>query len=223
MVRIVALADTHLFNHSGYDIPDGDILVHAGDMCRSGDFRELQEASEWINSLPHPNKVVIAGNHDWAFVRRPEQAQLLFSTVNYLQDSEATVAGIRFYGAPWQPEFLGWAFNLPRGEPMAEVWGKIPTGIDVLVTHGPPLGFGDRTYADERVGCADLIARIRVVKPRVHLFGHIHQDGGNWLEHATTFLNVTTNECRRSPTVFDIDPKTKRVVLVSVPKRRWVQ
>lgn len=51
-----------------------------------------------------------------------------------LEDAEATVAGLRFYGSPWQPAFHDWAFNLPRGEPLAAVWRRIPARVDVLVT-----------------------------------------------------------------------------------------
>ncbi len=60
--------------------------------------------------------------------------------VIYLEDSETTINGIRIWGSPWQPEFGGWAFNLPRGEECLEKWEMIPEGIDVLITHGPPIG-----------------------------------------------------------------------------------
>jgi Icc-related predicted phosphoesterase len=86
------------------------------------------------------------------------------------------------------------------------VWRKIPRGIDVLITHGPPAGIGDRSPDHERAGCADLRARIAEIAPRLHVFGHIHQDGGLWREGATVFANVTTWECERSPTVIDVEP-----------------
>jgi len=75
------------------------------------------------------------------------------------------------------------------------------------VTHGPPHGFGDRIRwndQERRVGCADLLARVREVKPRLHLFGHIHQDPGQWTEGETTFANVTTDEGCSPVTVFDL-------------------
>ena len=92
---------------------------------------------------------------------------------------------------------------------------KIPRGIDVLVTHGPPHGFGDRTTETSRAGCADLRLRVAEVQPRLHLFGHIHQDGGMWREGATTFANVTTWECERGATVIEIDRAT--LVPIEVP------
>ena len=45
---------------------------------------------------------------------------------------------------------------------------------------------------------------MRQVKPRLHIFGHIHQDRGMWTEGATTFANVTTNDGTHPPTVLDL-------------------
>lgn len=224
-MRIVAVADTHQF-HDELQVPAGDVFVHAGDMCRGGDLDELAEAARFILALPHRHKVIIAGNHDWAFVNTPDAARALFaSAAIYLQDSAATVEGVRFYGSPWQPAYNDWAFNLPRGAALAERWALIPHGIDVLVTHGPPAGIGDRYSADGhtelgRQGCADLRARVADVKPRLHMFGHIHQDGGLWQEGGTTFANVTTWECERPPTVIDYDVTTRIVRPIVVPSAR---
>lgn len=213
-MRIVAVADTHLFSDD-LDVPDGDVFVHAGDLCRGGDLDELREAAAWIAGLPHAHKVIVAGNHDWAFVHEPAAALAALAGMTYLQDAEATIGGLRFYGSPWQPAFHDWAFNLPRGPALAAVWAKIPPGLDVLITHSPPAGFGDRSPVGGRAGCADLRARLAAVRPRLHLFGHIHQDGGVWEHDGTVHANVTTWECERAPTVIDIDATA--VVAVEVP------
>lgn len=213
-MRIVAVADTHLF-HRDFAVPDGDVFLHAGDLCRGGDLAELRHAARWILALPHRHKIVVAGNHDWAFQREPAAARAMFLGAHYLEDLELELEGLRFYGAPWQPAFNNWAFNLPRGPALAMVWAKIPRGLDVLVTHGPPQGFGDRTGAMRHTGCADLRARVVEVAPRLHLFGHIHEDGGAWRDGATVFANVTTWECTRAATVFDVD--TAALTPVSVP------
>jgi len=218
-MRIVAVADTHLFT-SDLVVPDGDVFVHAGDLCRGGDLDELREATAWIASLPHRHKIIVAGNHDWCFVHDPAAARALLGDLHYLEDAELVLDGVRFYGSPWQPEFNDWAFNLPRGDALAAVWRKIPAGLDVLITHGPPEGTGDRSPVGGRAGCADLRRRIAEVAPRLHLFGHIHQDGGVWREGATTFANVTTWECERAPTVIDLDPQTITPVVVPPHGRR---
>lgn len=203
-MRIVAVSDTHLF-HGDLQVPDGDVFVHAGDLCRGGDLDELRAAAAWMASLPHRQKIIVAGNHDWAFAREPAAARGALEGITYLEDSGVTIDGLRFWGSPWQPAFHDWAFNLPRGPALAAVWAKIPHGIDVLITHSPPEGFGDRSPVGGRAGCADLRARIAIARPRLHLFGHIHQDGGVWQHDGIVLANVTTWECERSPTVIDID------------------
>jgi len=217
-MRIVAVADTHLY-HDELTVPDGDVFVHAGDLCRGGELEELEEAVAWIERLPHPTKIVVAGNHDWAFVDDPERARALLSGLVYLEDGEVTIDGVRFWGSPWQPEFNDWAFNLPRGEAIARKWALIPDGIDVLITHGPPLGIGDDGPVGGRAGCADLLARVQQVQPRLHVFGHIHQDGGVWHVGPTCFANVTTWECERPPTVLTLDARSVRADVVP-PARR---
>jgi predicted phosphohydrolase len=213
LVRIVAVADTHLF-HGDLAVPDGDVFIHAGDLCRGGDLAELREAVTWIASLPHRHKIVVAGNHDWAFVREPAAARAMLAGITYLEDSGTTIEGLSFWGSPWQPAFHDWAFNLPRGAALAAVWAKIPHGLDVLITHSPPQGFGDRAFDEARAGCADLRARVAVVRPRLHLFGHIHQGGGVWHHEGMVLANVTTWECERAPTVIDIDAASLAMIRV---------
>jgi predicted phosphohydrolase len=213
-LRIVAVADTHLY-HRQLVVPDGDVFVHAGDLCRGGDLDELATAARWIRSLPHRTKVVVAGNHDWALVHEPERARgFLQDGMVYLEDAGLEIDGLRFWGSPWQPEFNGWAFNLPRGAPLARKWALIPEGTDVLITHGPPMGIGDRGPMAGRSGCADLMRRVREVRPRLHLFGHIHQDGGVWHQDGTCYANVTTWECERGATVLVVDQDGVRGELV---------
>jgi hypothetical protein len=171
--------------------------------------------------LPHRHKLVVAGNHDWCFAREPQAAlEVLGQGSVYLQDAETTIEGIRVWGSPWQPEFNEWAFNLPRGEALAAKWALIPVGIQVLVTHGPPHGIGDWCGDPVRQGCADLLAAVRRVRPVLHLFGHIHQDGGFWQQEGICFANVTCWECERGPTVLDLEAATGQVIAVSVPAGR---
>jgi predicted phosphohydrolase len=218
-LRIVAVADTHTFEADLGAIPEGDVFIHAGDLLRAGTLEELGPVTDWIRRLPHRRKIVIAGNHDWCFLKAKEAACDLLGDAIYLEDSATTIEGVRFWGSPWQPEYNDWAFNLPRGMALAEKWAMIPDDLDVLITHGPPHGFGDAGPSEGRAGCEDLLRRVRQVRPKVHLFGHIHQDGGIWRDGSTCFINVTTWECERPPTVIDVDPSTGGVAEVAVPPR----
>lgn len=199
MLTLVAMADTHLY-HNELVVPDGDVLIHAGDMCRMGSLAELTEAHDFLSALPHRYKIVVAGNHDRGFEDQPA-ARALFKDFIYLQDEGCTIEGVRFYGSPWTPAYNEWAFNLPRGAALAEKWALIPENTDILITHGPPLGIGDNSGFPGREGCEDLLQRVQQIAPKLHLFGHIHQDKGRWQVSQTTFINVTTDECLQPPTV----------------------
>lgn len=221
MITIVAVADTHLY-HDDLRIPDGDILVHAGDLTRDGSLAELADALEFLRPLPHPHKLVVAGNHERCLEDEPAAARALLRGFDYLQDSGVVRCGLRFWGSPWQPTYGDWAFQLERGAPLAAKWAQIPEGTDVLITHGPPRGFGDsvgawtgnEAVARARAGCADLLARVREVRPLVHVYGHIHQGRGRWRDGSTLLVNATCDECFAPPTVLRVDPAARSVVVL---------
>ena len=111
-----------------------------------------------------------------------------------------TIENIKFYGSPWQPEFYNWAFNLARGKVIREKWDLIPEDTDVLITHGPPLGHGDITLGGEFVGCKDLLEVIEKIRPKYHIFGHIHENPGCTKNEHTTFINASTCTLSYNPT-----------------------
>lgn len=190
-MRIVAISDTHT-RHKQIVVPPGDILIHAGDFSGRGDLWEANNFFEWFSKLPHKHKICIAGNHDRAFEMYSKDARALVPPgVIYLQDQETTVEGLRIYGAPWQPRFLNWAFNIDRGL-LWKKWAKIPEGTDILVTHGPPSdNLGGMLEGDlEDVGDEELLERIKAVKPRLHVSGHIHCGNGKREKYGVTFVNA---------------------------------
>ena len=58
----------------------------------------------------------------------------------------------------------------------------IPENTDILVTHGPPQGFHDEVdeaySGPQNVGCPHLRRAIERIRPRLHVFGHIHEGHG---------------------------------------------
>ena len=204
-LRLVVISDTHGL-HKRIEIPPGDVLIHAGDLTRSGKPREIEKFDRFLGDLPHRYKVVIAGNHDFYFEHEPERARRLITNAIYLQDEGVEIEGVRFWGSPWQPWFFDWAFNLQRGAPLKEKWDLIPAGTEVLITHGPPFGFGDMTTRGAAVGCQDLLQAIRRVRPRFHIFGHIHEGYGLWEEEGVTYLNASN--CN-----FDYEPVNPPMVI----------
>jgi predicted phosphodiesterase len=186
-INIICISDAH---NSTPSVPDGDILLHAGDLSGKGTFAELQSQLTWLNTLPHKHKIIIAGNHDLLldpeFVDHfPERitehegaarADLDWGEVILLNNTSVTLTvhgrSITIFGSPSTPQFGNWAFQYP---PIRDVWsGTIPQETDVLLTHGPPKGHLDQ----QGKGCGWLGRELWRTKPRLVVFGHIHEGRG---------------------------------------------
>lgn len=187
---IVAISDTHTL-HNQIDVPPGDILIFAGDMSNTGDLDDVAQFNQFLGRLLHPHKIVIAGNHDFCFERQPQAAQALLTNCVYLQDEAVEIDGLKIYGCPWQPWFFDFAFNLQRGPEIRAKWALIPPDTDILVTHGPPAGHGSKTSQQIDAGCVDLLEVIEQIKPKYHIFGHIHEGYGITTNTHTTFINAS--------------------------------
>jgi hypothetical protein len=123
------------------------------------------------------------------------------------------------YGTPWQPEFFNWAFNLPRGEKLKEKWDMIPVDTDILITHGPPFGKLDYVrYGNENVGCEELMKRVEEIKPKIHVFGHIHEGYGYVFDGNTHYINASVlndrYEYRNKPVNVIWDTETNEMEFV---------
>ena len=194
-MKLVLVSDTH---GAEPELPDGDVLVHAGDLTMMGTLQQLSAALDWLlhQAGTYSSVVVIAGNHDFFAEAQPTEMRLMVESrgFHYLDDSGVTIDGVKFWGSPVSPWFQDWAFNRQRGEDIRRHWDRIPTDTDVLVTHGPPLGVLDRTLEGEPVGCADLNQAVKRVQPRVHVFGHIHEGYGKMMrptDPETEFYNAS--------------------------------
>lgn len=95
------------------------------------------------------------------------------------------------FSTPWQPEFCNWAFNLPRGEKLLEKWRLVPSDTDVLITHTPPFGRGDKVgYLN--VGCEELTREVTErIQPQFHVFGHVHEGYGKSSDGTTVYMNAS--------------------------------
>lgn len=201
MTNIVLISDTH-GSHDRVDVPEGDILIHAGDFSAEGELETVDSFNEWLGSLPHDHKIFIPGNHDFCFEaeRHQEESIQRLSAATVLIDESVTIEGVKIWGSPWQPEFFDWAFNLPRGEALRTKWDQIPEDVDVLVTHGPPYGFGDFVRQNGiRVGCQELLKAVKRTKPKLHVYGHIHEGYGTYHQNGTTFVNASICDARYEP------------------------
>ena len=189
-MKICCISDTHN-RHRRVVIPECDVLIHAGDATIAGTEAEFIEFGSWMDGLSATHKIFVPGNHDWLFQIDEEAGCDILRSCDVLIDESIMIDGVKFWGAPWQPQFGGWAFNLPRGDPLMDVWSAIPMDTDVLITHGPPVNTLDECPdIDGRgmvnVGCDALSDRLSIVSPRLHVFGHIHEGYGRRDGHITS-------------------------------------
>jgi Icc-related predicted phosphoesterase len=212
MPKIVCLSDTHNYS-AEINVPDGDILIHAGDATVRGTVPEIEEFLAWFSALPHKSKIFVAGNHDWLYETNNRFARNLTADfkVKYLQDSFMEIDGLKIYGSPWQPRFFDWAFNLNRGAEMAEKWKWIPDDVNILITHGPPNGILDevpKKYWTENAGCEELRKRVDEIsvfgKLKLHVFGHIHCGYGQREDFGVKFVNASICDESYEPTQLPI-------------------
>jgi len=210
-MKLVCISDTHSMHRRIPAIPDGDVLIHAGDSLGQGTLENIEELNEWLGTLPHRHKIVIAGNHDWAFQETPVLARQALTNAIYLEDSGSEIEGVRFWGSPWTPTFMDWAFMLDRGEPLYQKWKQIPDNTDVLITHGPPHKIGDEVslgFKCQNVGCVHLRDRIYTLSLKAHIFGHIHEGYGEYQQGRAKLINASTciarYEPRNAPIVIEI-------------------
>eukprot|EP01121_Diplochlamys_sp_Union-15-3_P020065 TRINITY_DN7705_c0_g1_i1.p1 TRINITY_DN7705_c0_g1~~TRINITY_DN7705_c0_g1_i1.p1 ORF type:complete len:241 (+),score=31.64 TRINITY_DN7705_c0_g1_i1:31-753(+) len=218
-LRFVCMSDTHNY-HKLYKVPLGDVIICAGDFTTRGTKEEVSSFAEFLKTLPHQNKIVIAGNHDYSldhnhylnrFKEDPTPInEPLLKNCTYLQDSSVNIQGIHIYGSPWTPAgVFGWAFGCPEKN-LKEHFDKIPENVDILVTHCPPYGYGSKMRNGNDLGSIDLLKRVEQVKPKIHVYGHIHEGYGIYHNKDTTFVNAATYKL--NPLVlFDILPPDEKV------------
>ncbi len=205
-----------------------DLLIHGGDLTSYGHLSELESELSWINNNFHMDKVIISGNHDFYldtnWSAHTPQGKRRFSSnglgssqdidvlmlkhnMIYLNDSSYVKNGVRIWGSPVTPWFHDWAFNRQRGYDIQKHWDMIPNDTDILVTHGPPRGILDlltpSRYRDlsesPNVGCDHLLSKVVEIKPKVHIFGHIHEGRGMIEKSGTVFINASCLDVNYEP------------------------
>lgn len=222
-MKITFISDTHTKHHQvTSQLPGGDLLIHAGDIMNSGYRRsEVTEFCGWFEWQDYDNCVFIAGNHDRLFEDEPDYVKTVLSEyggIDYLEDESLVLDnGVKIWGSPWQPEFYDWAFNLPKdGLELKQKWSQIPIGTDILITHGPPHGHLDAVVGQyNNLGCKMLSERIEVVKPKIHVFGHIHSGYGYKFENGTHYINASVLGedyiFKNKPLTVEWDPDTNEI------------
>ena len=179
-LKLLHISDTHGVHRRLRDLPEADILVHSGDFTMSGSEAETLDFLEWLCNLPYRHKVLVAGNHDACLYGATLDG--LDDNVHYLCDSGVEIEGLKFWGVPMFME------DCVSGH-QEQLYVAIPDDTDVLVTHTPPYGILDRD-GSILYGSRELLEKVRAIRPRLHLFGHIHRAHGTTNDGMTVFSNA---------------------------------
>jgi len=199
-MKIACISDTHRF-HRQIIVPKCDVVVFAGDAGWEdwiGGYQSLLDFMKWYGSLNAKFKLFIPGNHDWLSVWDRKLVEELAENngIYYLIDDWILIENIKFYLSPWSKRFCGWAWNLPENEDLIIAhWNKIPANTNVVITHSMPYEILDKTiYGDEHVGDEWLLERLKVIKPKLYVGGHLHFQGGQQVRIDDT-LYVNASVC----------------------------
>jgi Icc-related predicted phosphoesterase len=209
-MRVVLISDTH-GRHRDVTVPEGGMLVHAGDWSMDSEDEVIADFTQWMAEQPHKHKIVIAGNHDRNVEFFPEKyVPQLQKHATYLDRSGIAIEGFTFWGSPWTPFFHSdyWRFHTHSVQERTDMWDKIPSDLDILITHGPPSRILDRTLEGDYAGDAQLLTAVDTKTPRFHVFGHIHEGYGIREFSKTTFINASvlnrTYRLVNSPVVIEL-------------------
>jgi len=206
--KVVAISDTHM-QHGSLDMPEGDLLIHAGDALGRGTYSEAVRLNEWFGTLKGKYKYIIyvPGNHDELFEANPQAGRDVMTNAIVLIDEGIEIEGLKIYGSPYTTQFYDWSFMKPDGQ-LRAVWDKIPEGLDILITHGPAYGILDQNMRGDHCGSQTLYEALATKKPRYHIFGHIHESSGVFLLDPTTHINAAVlndyYNLYQEPKVFEI-------------------
>ena len=182
-MKIWHISDTHGY-HELLQIPEGiDMVIHSGDCSNVrnpyNNEPEVRKFIDWFSSLDIKYKVYVAGNHDTSIEKKlVTKADFTDNDIHYLENETIVIDGIKIFGSPFTPTFGNWSFNKDRNK-LERIWRKaINEDVDIVIVHGPPKGILDLSYDRKNLieNCGDksLMNRVKEVKPKLMLFGHIH-------------------------------------------------
>jgi Icc-related predicted phosphoesterase len=168
------------------------MVIHAGDasnnIAPTINVAEYTKFDKWFSNLDIQHKIFVPGNHETAMYNKLIAEQ----TANYhiLTHESIVIEDIKFFGSPYTMSYGNWAYMVPV-ERIEMVWSDIPEDCDVLITHGAPV----RTLSANNKGieCGDhyLSEKVNSIKPKYHIFGHIHESSGMTIKNDIVFINAS--------------------------------
>lgn len=190
---IDCISDLH-----GYfpELEGGDLLIVAGDITASDKSSQYLGFGLWLNKQQYKKKIIVGGNHDnklqdwpWMYDSLDNCVHLCdsgteFELLDIAEDGVKIVRNrLKIWGTPWTKTFEGMnpkckAFTVDTEMELMDKFDLIPPSIDILITHGPAQFILDKCD-NGNVGSSALYNWIKYVeRPKLHVFGHIHEGYG---------------------------------------------
>ena len=197
-MKILHLSDTHGCHHRLRNLPEADVLVHSGDFTMTGTESEALDFLNWLCDLPYKHKIFICGNHDDCLY--DANIDGLDNNVHYLRNSGVEIDGVKFYGVPMFMDDCAYGRQIRN-------YAEISEDTDVLITHSPAYGILDEDD-NVRYGSEELLERIMMIRPKYHLFGHVHARHGILTMNGSVYSNgaIMNNDYTRlnEPNVIEL-------------------
>lgn len=195
-MKITCVSDLHGFYP---DLSGGDLLIVAGDLTARDTVFEHVKFMGWLERQIYRKKIVIAGNHDVLIQKTGFLSEHLPPKTEYLLDSGTEFDGLLIWGTPWTPWFHGVnpkckAF-MRTDRDIKKKFALIPDNTDILISHGPMLHILDSNIDGYACGSHSLRDNVDRVKPKLMVFGHIHEQGGNQLMYKHQGKNTWCVNC----------------------------
>lgn len=226
IIKIWNISDSHA-KHNELNIPKADMVIHAGDSTHDRityNFNETMSFFNWFDVINFDKKILIAGNHDGSL-----QSKEVIPPDYYIQDEMTKYKKIKIYGTPWTPEYGTWSFMLSK-EKEIEWARKIPP-CDILVTHGPPKFILDSVFKGNNYthcGSLELYHRVNRIKPKLHIFGHVHSsvnnkypanngvyfNGNTWFINASCCSDGVGVPLTSHGWIVEMDEETKEIIKI---------
>lgn len=189
-LKITLISDTHEL-HRSVDMPQCDLMIHAGDWTfLSRSLAQIEDFDDWLGQQHAPlGRILCPGNHEGYLERNPSLRSLTPNGI-VLINERCDIRGLKVFASPVVP-LLGTAFGIAKPEDRSRLYAQIPTATDVLITHGPPYGILDSVPGEaHHQGCPELLKAVKRVKPKLHVFGHVHTGYGLYQSADTLFVNA---------------------------------
>ena len=213
-IKIACISDTHMWGMPLKDIPEADILLHAGDATYRGTVQEVESFAKELSKhlldsryKPRYKKIIfVPGNHDWLFEKDERLARqiMMDAGIDVLINESTEFMNLKIWGSPVTPPFHNWAFNW-SDDKRIYLWENIEEGTDIVITHGPPRFILDEVIDYDKIrhtGCPHLANRLAKIKPQLHVFGHIHEGFGETVKDGVRYINASIMDRRYQPNNF---------------------